>query len=313
MLGARDFLVVRGSPDERIAAIARRQRGRVARRQLRAAGVSEWAVRRRVDSGRLIRRRAGVYAVGHLAPMELAAETEAVLACRPGALLSHHSAVALWAMRPRQSEIVHALVVGSEGPRQAGIRCHRTRHLDPKDIRIHNALPVTSPARTLLDIAPDLTTHELEWALDEALTSRVMTRAQVAELLRRCPRRPGASTLAKLLAHRSGPAPTRSLLEKRFLQLIRAANLPHPRTNVRLHGYEVDAHWPSHGVVFEIDSHRYHSSRSAFTRDRRKEATLKQAGLDFNRVSDYQLEHEQFAVVAFVAQRLARTQRAAAA
>lgn len=87
--------------------------------------------------------------------------------------------------------------------------------------------------------------------------------------------------------------------------MIRSAELPQPEVNVRLHGFLIDFLWPDHGVVFEVDSYRYHTSRSAFERDRRKEAVLKSVGLDFNRVSDYQLERQPHAVVALAARRLA--------
>lgn len=187
ILGARDFLVVTGSPDERIAAIAQRQRGRVARRQLLAAGVTTEMVRHRLRTGHLIRIYRGVYAVGHLARIELARETASLLVCRDGALLSHHSAAALWRIRPStaDAEPVEVLVLGSESARQPGILCHRTRTLHPRDVRIRQGLPVTSPARTLLDITPDLSTRELEWTLDEALTSRIMSNSQLGELLAR--------------------------------------------------------------------------------------------------------------------------------
>jgi hypothetical protein len=306
VLGARDLLQVSGRVDARIAAIAARQRGRVARRQLLTAGISRSAIEVRLASGRLIRRRTGVYAVGHAGPNRLTRETEALLACREQALLSHQTAAALWGIRPAQlaADPIHVLVLGTEGTRKPGIRCHRTGRLQPQDVRFHEGLAVTSPARTLLDIAPTLTMQQLEWALDEVL-NRLARPAQIARLLNRSHGRPGAAILQRLLGYRRGQGRTRSHYEQRFLSLIRRANLPVPDTNVRLYGFEVDAYWPAHGVVFEIDSHRYHSSRSAFTNDRRKEAAFKSHGLDFNRVSDYQLEHEPLAVTAYVAQRLA--------
>jgi very-short-patch-repair endonuclease len=198
--------------------------------------------------------------------------------------------------------------------RKPGIRCHRTTELDRKDTRLRQGLPVTSPARTLLDIAPTRSVNQLGWAVDEALTSGIMRTSQLDELLRRSSGHPGASILRTLCRQRLGPAPTRSDLEKLFVELIRSANLPEPETNVWLHGFLVDAFWSEQGVVFEIDSHRYHASKSAFERDRRKEAVLKSAGLDFNRLSDHQLSHEPYAVIAIVAQRLAaRLTRAGAA
>jgi predicted transcriptional regulator of viral defense system len=314
VLGRRHLLVVSGRCDERIATVAAVQRGRISRRQLVELQVSASAIKRLARRGRLIRLHAGVYAVGHAADVELGRETAAVLAVHGPAILSGHTAAPLWKLRPAQPRgaPVHLTVAGATGAHKPGIVCHRTTSLHPKDIRIRQGLPIASPALTLLQIATEITVNELQWALDEALSSNVMTISQLLELLDRSSGRPGAGLLRALYEHRGGPTPTRSMLEKRFVLLIVAAHLPNPETNVMLHGFLVDAYWPELGVVFEIDSHRYHSTRSAFERDRRKEAVLKSHGLDFNRVSDYQLENEPYAVVAFVAQRLALAQRRAA-
>jgi very-short-patch-repair endonuclease len=106
---------------------------------------------------------------------------------------------------------------------------------------------------------------------------------------------------------------TRSEAERRLLALVREADLPQPQTNARLHGYEVDAYWPAHGLVVEVDGYRYHSSRPAFERDRAKAAKLVAAGLTVMRLTWLQMTHEPYAVIARLAQALARGERRHAA
>jgi very-short-patch-repair endonuclease len=307
VLGAGPGIRVSGLPDRRIALIAQTQRGTVSRHQLAAAGIGGDAIDRLAGRGVLIRVHRGVYAVGHLAPIPLTRETEALLAARPGSLLSHHTAAKL---RRLQAEsigdgLVHVLVRGNRTAQIEGARVHRTRLLDPQDIRIHERLPVTSPARTLLDLAEFVTQRELERALDEALVSRLVRRGQISELLTRARGRPGRAFLRALLARQTGPTRTRSEAEERFLAVIRSAQLPEPEVNVRIQGYEVDFLWRAQRLVVEIDGFKFHSSRVGFERDRGKDARLQAAGLMTMRVTWIQIEEESSAVIARLAQTLA--------
>ncbi len=314
MLGARSEIPVSGSIGERIATIAEAQRGRVSRRQLLAAAIGSSAIERRVQSGYLIARHRGVYAVGHVSQTPLGRETAALLAVRDGAVLSHHSACALWGLRPAEGDgVVHLLVQGGSAGTRHGVRIHRTRRLDPEDVRIQKRLPVTSPARALLDIAGSVSERQLELAFDQGLVQRVLQARDVDELLRRIPGHPGAPLLSALLERQSDPALTRSQAEERLLALIRAAQLPHPRVNTRVHGYEVDFHWPRHRFVAEVDGFQYHCTRRAFEHDRRKDATLRAAGLATMRVTWRQIEDQPYAVIALLAQALTPAHEAARA
>jgi very-short-patch-repair endonuclease len=230
------------------------------------------------------------------------------LACRCASFLSHETAGALWGLRPPQDDgtPIDVTVLGSATNKRAGIRIHKTRQLDRRDVAVRERLAVTSPARTLLDLAATLTTRELEAALDEALTMRITSRSKLAELLHRAPHRKAAPTLAALLAARGRSTVTRSMGEERFLHLVRAAGLPDPECNVPIQGFVVDALWRRQRLVVEVDSYQFHSSRSAFERDRRKDAALEQAGLEVARVSWDQMESEPYAVVARLARALAR-------
>jgi very-short-patch-repair endonuclease len=309
LLGVGGLFLVRGSRDQRVAAIAALQRGRVSRRQLLEAGLSAGMIDRMVSRGRLHRLHAGVYAVGHLAPVELGEETAALLASPEGAALSHHSAAALWKLRPRLADVVDVTVRAGHDVRRSGIHAHRSRRLPTRDVRVRERLPVTSPARTLLDIAELVTERELERALDEALVTRIARRSQIQDVLERAQGRRGAPRLAALVHRTGGSTITRSEAEERFLSLVRQAGLPEPELNARLHGYEVDFLWRRQGLVVEVDGYRYHSSRSAFERDSAKGATLSAAGQTVMRVTWAQIDETAYAVVARVAATLARLAR----
>ncbi|HEY3729294.1 MAG TPA: type IV toxin-antitoxin system AbiEi family antitoxin domain-containing protein [Solirubrobacteraceae bacterium] len=294
-------LRVFGARDQKIAMIAAAQRGRISRRQLHAAGISDGVISRLVRRGALIPLLPGVFAVGHLAPIEFGRETTALLAVARDAALSHHTAASLWGLRPAGSDdgVVHVLVRGGSASCPDGIRLHRTRVLERQDIRIRYGLPVTSPARTLVDLAGGFTDRQLEFAFDQVITLRIVRQAEIVEAVSRMPSRPGRAKLLKLAAgERGAPTLTRSEAEERFLALIRSAELPEPEVNARIHGYEVDFLWREQRLVVEIDGYRYHSTRRAFEHDRRKDATLHAAGLGTMRITWRQLEAEPFAVIA---------------
>jgi very-short-patch-repair endonuclease len=273
---------------------------------MRAAGIGDSAIDRRAAGGRLHRQHTGVYVVGHRAPIPLGPETAALLACREGTILSHHTAAAIWNLRPAADDgIVDVMTLRRQTGHPAGVRVHCTRHLLPRDVRVYQRLPVTSPARTLLDIAELVTTRELERALDEALVLKIVRIAQIVDVLGRAAGRRGFPVLRELLGRRTTSTLTRSEAEERFLALIRAADLPEPEVNVRLNGFLVDFAWRDLRVVIEIDGYQFHTSRSAFDRDRRKDGVLKGAGWEVLRFSRDQVKFEPYAVLARVVQTLA--------
>jgi very-short-patch-repair endonuclease len=146
--------------------------------------------------------------------------------------------------------------------------------------------------------------------LDEALVVRkIVSRSQILDILGRANGHAGASMLRALTARRNNSSVTHSQAERKCLELIREAGLPEPETQVRIAGYTVDLVWPDHRVVFEIDGYRFHTSRFAFDRDRRKDATLKSAGYDPNRLSRDQVMFEPYLTVAAISAALARATR----
>jgi very-short-patch-repair endonuclease len=302
-------VAVSGSRSERIATVAERQRGRIERAQLLAIGIPDRAIYRLVAHGYLIRRRRGVYAVGHAAAVELAAETEALLACGDGAALSYFTAGRLWQILPHRAtdgHLIHITVPGRHGADPDGIRVHRSDSLRPTSIHQLHELPVTSPGRTLLDLAEGLNPADLDWAVDEAVQRDLVSPDPLTRYARQHPGRRGAGKLAAAAARHRPTGVTKSQAEKRYRALIRSAGLPDPLTNVKLHGFTVDCYWPDHHLVVEVDSQRWHSIQPKVEHDSVKRATLVAAGLVVMSVTWQQMEQEPYAVVARTAQALAR-------
>jgi very-short-patch-repair endonuclease len=304
ILGSRNSIIVSGSRDQRIAAIARHQRGRVSRDQLVATGLSGGAIQRRLRRGSLVREHATVYVVGHTAAVPLGPETGALLSVRDGAVLSHRSAAALWAIGAADRN-VDILVQGGYAGRRTGVRIHRTRLLDARDVRIRDALPVTSPARTLLDNAGQSSIRVLERMFTEAVTQDLVSPADLEDVITRGRGRSGCAALHALLDDENDPAFTRSDGEKRMRALVRQAGLPQPLVNAPLHGFEVDFYWPAQAVVVEIDSYGFHTSRWAYERDCRKDAVLRAHGVPPLRFSHRQVRDEPLLVITQVAQAIA--------
>ena len=251
-----------------IAALARKQHGYITRRQLLALGLSERAIDHRIAIGQLIRVYAGVYAVGHV-PVALEARSHAaVLACGDGAVLSFGSAAALWQYRrhwPRHFE-----VTAKCDHRRQGIRVHRTQTLTWRDVTRHRGVPVTSPARTVFDMAPRFKDDAaLRRFVNDARLARSFRIRDLAELLARHPRH---TRLAEFATAKGGP--TRSEFEDRFVKFARRYGLPEPLTNTTLLGYEIDALFPEQRLIVELDGWEFHSDRGSFESNRDRDAEL---------------------------------------
>jgi very-short-patch-repair endonuclease len=311
LLGRGSKTPISGTRDERIFAIAAAQRNRVSRRQLLAAGISSNTIDRLARTRLLRRVHCGVFAVGPGTPIPLADETAALLAVRAGATLSHHTAAMLLGLRPPGSGdgLVHLTVPGASVEDPAGVRAHRSIMLGPGDVRVRDGLPVTSPARTLLDVAPLVSAREIERAIDQMVIHRIGTLRGVKELLGRAGHHNGRTLLTGVADAYTTTTFTRSEAEERFLSLIRDSGLPQPLMNVRRHGYEIDFFWPEERVAVEVDGFAYHGTRERFEEDRKRDAVLRKAGITVIRVTWRQLERHATAVVADVAQALARTAR----
>lgn len=310
VLGVARKIVVSGSRDARVAAIAVQQRGRVARRQLLAAGLTTDQIRHLVRSERLLSVSVGVYAVGSRTSVPFSRETTALLAARDGALLSHASAARLWDVSGSGSEggePVHVTVDGHWLPHLGGVRGHRSRILTPADRRVRERLPVLSPARTLLDLAPDLDRRALGRILDEWLLREIVGPRELAELLTRAGGHRGAAPLRALLADAEvDTGVTESAAERLLRSLLHQTDLPQPRRNVWVEGYRLDTYWPDARLAVETDGYRFHAQRRRFESDRVRDARLAAAGIEVLRLTWRQMKHEPLAVIARIAAAITR-------
>ena len=264
--------------DSQIAALANAQHGVVARWQLVALGLSGQAVDRRVRSGRLHLLYRGVYAVGHRVLTVEGRWMAAVLAT--GAVLSHVSAAAAWELRPAGAGAIHVTVPGDPGrARRAGIRTHRSATLTPDDTTTHRGIPITTPIRTVIDLATTFNGRPLEHALDLAEQRGLVDFAELRKAIEAHPTRPGSPSLQAMLSrYTAGSTVTRSELEERFLALCDDHGLPRPNVNTRIEGTEVDFVWRDRRLIVEVDGYAYHRSPSAFEADRARDVALTVAG-----------------------------------
>ncbi len=294
-----------------IAALAGRQHGVVSSAQLRRIGLSDSAISRRTRAGSLHRLHTGVYAVGHTALGPRGRWMAAVLACGPAAALSHHAAGALWEMRATTFVLVDVTVPRTGARSRPGLRIHRPRTFGDDEVTRRDGIRVTTPARTVLDLAASLSERELQRVLDEAQVRRLATAPSLVTLARAHPGHPGAGALTRALRHHApGTTRTRSELEERFLAVCRGHGLPQPEVNARVAGLEVDFVFPSHRVAVETDGWRFHGHRAAFERDRRRDAALTRAGYRALRFTHDQVADEPHAVATTVAAALARDRAA---
>jgi very-short-patch-repair endonuclease len=222
----------------------------------------------------------------------------AVLACGPGALLSHRSAAALWALRATAATRVDVTVQAGNRSRRPGIAVHLTGHLPPEESAGLDGIPVTSVARTLLDLAGVLPAAQLRLAMEEAERLELLDARAVEQACDHGRGRRGTRQLRSLIAgHLESPPPTRSTLERQFHELCRNANLSLPSLNVRVAGFEVDALWRDERLVVELDGFEFHRGRAAFERDRQRDAALQMAGYRVLRVTHRRLQYEPTRVV----------------
>ena len=266
--------------DHAIAVIAERQGGIVHHSQLRELGLSTAGIGRRVQAGRLHAKYRGVFAVGHRKIGTDGLWWAAVLACRPDGVLSHAGAGAAWDLRRSAARSVDITVGLSGRSQRPGIRLHRTRSLPPDEITQLGGLPVTTPARTLLDLAASgLRGRKLEAALDRAELLRLLDFAELGRLLARYPKRPGSPALDAVLSrYVAGTVDTRSVLEELVLELCDAHGLTRPQVNCVIEGKVRDFYWPHARLVVEADSYTWHRSPSALNDDRERDVTLVLAG-----------------------------------
>ena len=262
-----------------VEVVAARQHGVVTFRQLMEAGLSAGSIRHRVRTRRLHPLHRGVFLAGSGLPYPRTREMAAVLALGPEAVASHRSAAKLFGIVAADGTDVDVTVVGANRASRAGIRVHRSRALTHADTGTFDGIPITSPARTLLDLATQVNRGELAWAYNEALIQQLTTTSQVQELLTRTTGHPGTRPLRAIVERNARPQRATGELERKVLTALRRAGISEPAVNARVAGWQVDFHWPEHGLVLEADGFQFHSGPESWRRDRRKQADLEHLGL----------------------------------
>ena len=265
----------------------------VARRQLAELGLTPQHIAYRIDIGRLIRVFRGVYAVGHPRLTREGRWMGAVLTCGSQAVLSHADAAAHWELMPAQGVLIDVTTPARSGrqPDRRRVRLHRIGTLTSDEVTVHDAIPVTTPARTLLDLASILRPRALEDVIAQADHLSLFDLAAIRQVLGTHPRQHGAPALRTLLDRLAGTdiADTRSALEVALLQLCDDYGLPAPVANVLIAGFVVDFHWPGTNLIVETDGFRYHRTASTFESDRDRDQVLMLAGYRVARFTYNQL------------------------
>jgi very-short-patch-repair endonuclease len=276
------------SVDWRIARIARVQHGTVTTSQLLGAGLTKSAISKRAQHGRLHRIHRGVYAVGHRGLSEEGRWMAAVLACGPGAVLSHGAAAVHWGLlRPLDGPIDVTVPTQNGRRRRRGIRLHRCESLKapwstsglPKRlaslVTVRDRIPVTTVTRTIADLPSTVAPHLVRRAIRQAEFLRLPLDLETDR--------------------------TRSDLEREFLRLCQRFRLPLPEVNVLIDGMTVDFLWRDRMLVVETDSYATHGGTIAFEDDRERDLRLRRLGYSVHHFSEHQLELEPAAVAADVA------------
>jgi hypothetical protein len=280
------FRVSSQAVDRAIAAVAAKQHGNITTQQLLGLGLDDAAIAYRVKIGRLHRVFRGVYSVGRPPGSPLEWASAAVLACGAGAALSHSSAMALWGYWRNWDRPFEVTVVGDR--RTKGMRVHRSTTLRRHDVTRQLGIRVTTPARTIFDIAPRQTDKAFKRTVNNALHSLWLTQDQLADAVARHPSLPGARRAADLLGLPG--TPTRSGWEDDFPAFCKRYGLPTPVMGAPLFGYIVDALFVAERVIVELDSREFHMDPIAFETDRERDAEMLLHGFVTVRVTWERLE-----------------------
>lgn len=303
---------VGATTDEVIAAAAEAQDGLVARDQLLGDVVSPEALRHRRRRKQLVVVHDGVYL---LAGVELTPQRRAIaarLACGRAAVWSHETAAFVHDRREDMPSRVDITVPGGRPRSTKAYLVHRVPSLDARDVRIIGGVPVTSPARTLLDRAGGQTAARIEREYDEMRIARLVQPQHVLDAIDRARHRRGASVLMALAELERDPVDLREEGEKRLRKLLLAAGVKAPEYNAEVLGLSFDAVWHEEMLIIEFDGYGVHTRRRKFERDRDKTNYVQHRGWLVDRVTWTELTKFPERVLARIAAALATRAGAAA-
>ena len=223
--------------------------------------------------------------------------------------MSHRSAAALLGLVASSGVGVDVTVVRRRCRSRDGLRLHRVEALEDADHTHKRGIPITAPARTLIDYASTTGTTEAERAIAEAFALKLVTETELIAAIDRGPHRAGVARVRAILGRPGGPRRTRSGGERAMLRVIRAARLPVPLTNHPVGGFNADFFWPEVGLIVEVDGGDFHRPRPAFERDHRRDIVHKDAGHEVLRVSGQQLDQEPLYIAVVIARAYDRLSR----
>jgi very-short-patch-repair endonuclease len=299
-------------PEAVIAGIAGGQENVISRGQLLAAGLGRGAITHRARVGDLHPLHRAVFLIGHAPPTPRGRAWAALLAVGDGAVVSHRTAAELWGILRADDRREPEVTVLGRNPRpRPGIRVHRTIDLPDWQVRDLDGLPITSPARTISDLAGTEPTNDVEDALQEARVHLNLTDPQLRAVTGRTPTKKGAAFIKRLLKGEDEKGYSRSRAERLLRSHLRRADLPQPLANQHRERQLVDFVWDTQRLIVEVDGYETHRDRAAFERDRRRDQILTAAGWRVIRITWRQLLHEPLAVIARIAQALVQGQLAA--
>lgn len=230
----------------------------------------------------------------------------AVLAAGSGALLSHRSAAAAWDLRRSSSGLVEVTAPNRGQHHLDGVVVHQTRGFHAEDTAQMDGIPVTSPARTLLDTAEMVPPREAVRMLEQAERLGLFDPGAIERLVERSRGRRGLKPLAAAMAEIEGEPPrVNSDWERDLLDFSDDHDLPRPDLNVIVEGYEVDALWREWKLIVELDSWGHHRSRRAFEEDRWRDAALQLADYIVLRITWRRFEEQPAEVARLIRRRVA--------
>lgn len=278
---------MRQSVDDLVSAVARQQFGAFARRQVLACGGTDRVIDRRLAAGLWLATPAeGVYRLRDFPEAYRTHLFIAILATDGPVHCSHEAAAALHGLASFREGPVVMTVRHGAGRLRPVARVHQLDDVLPEHVTTRNGLPVTTVARTLVDLAAVCRRGRVEHALEAALGDRLVEIGEVAVCFDAICRRgkPGMRLMRGLLAERlPGYVPPASELERLLLRVLRDGGLPRPQLQYpfpgRLPGEaRVDAAYADARLVIEADSRRWHTRKRDFAVDRQRDNETTLAG-----------------------------------
>lgn len=275
-----------------IRALAETQHGVFATWQAIERGIGEDVIRARRKAGLLVPLHQGVHALGHQRLTQKGRGMAAVLACGPGAVLSHFHAGRLWHMCGSHGPIEVLRQSGGFRPEgHQGVRLHQTRRLHGYEVTVEHGIPVACRERVLLDLAGRTDAKRLERIFVQTYKSGRLDWQRLRTIITRRRGCKGVGRLRRIALEVDPQAlETKSVSEVDFLALCREASLPTPAVNVLVEGHLVDFLWPAQKVVVETDSWSHHGDRPTFEKDHQTDVDLIAAGYEVHRATYKMLE-----------------------